>query len=77
MATKDKNDEIALLYISKENFLFACLFYISIKTYSENELYILELCFSQPTVELQWLEHLCDYEDVFETGVVRAIEGLL
>ena len=29
------------------------------------------------TVELQWLEHLWDYENLFETGVVRAIEGLL
>ena len=29
------------------------------------------------TVELQWLEHLWDYENMFETGVVRAIEGLL
>ena len=29
------------------------------------------------TVELQWLEHLLDYENLFETGVVRAIEGLL
>ena len=29
------------------------------------------------TVELQWLEHLWDYENLFETGVVRATEGLL
>ena len=29
------------------------------------------------TVELHWLEHLWDYENVFETGVVRASEGLL
>ena len=29
------------------------------------------------TVELQWLEHLWDYENMFETGVIRAIEGLL
>ena len=29
------------------------------------------------TVELQWLEHLWDYENVFETGVVRANEGLI
>ena len=28
------------------------------------------------TVELQWLEHLWDYENLFEAGVVRAIEGL-
>ena len=28
------------------------------------------------TVELQWLEHLWDYENLFETGVVRAIEDL-
>ena len=24
------------------------------------------------TVELQWLEHLWNYENIFETGVVRA-----
>ena len=24
------------------------------------------------TVELQWLEHLWNHEDMFETGVVRA-----
>ena len=30
----------------------------------------------QCTVELQWLEHLSDYENVFATGVVRAIEDL-
>ena len=29
------------------------------------------------TVEFQWLEHLWDYENLFETGVVRAIEDLL
>ena len=29
------------------------------------------------TVELQWLEHFRDYENMFETGVVRATEGLL
>ena len=27
------------------------------------------------TVELQWLEHLWDHENMFETGVVRASEG--
>ena len=26
------------------------------------------------TVELQWLEHLWDYENMFETGVLRANE---
>ena len=26
------------------------------------------------TVELQWLEHLSDHENMFETGVVRANE---
>ena len=31
----------------------------------------------QYTVELLWLEHLWDYENLFETRVVRAIEGLL
>ena len=31
----------------------------------------------QYTVELQWLEHLRDHENLFETGVVRAIEGSL
>ena len=29
------------------------------------------------TVELQWLEHLWDYENLFETAVVRGIESLL
>ena len=29
------------------------------------------------TVELQWFEHLWDYKNLSETGVVRAIEGLL
>ena len=29
---------------------------------------------SQNTVELQWLEHLWDHENMFETGVVRANE---
>ena len=28
-------------------------------------------------IQLQWLEHLWDYENVFETGIVRAIEGLI
>ena len=27
------------------------------------------------TVELQWLEHLWDHENMFETGVIRANEG--
>ena len=27
------------------------------------------------TVELQWLEHLWDHENLFGTGVVRANEG--
>ena len=26
------------------------------------------------TVELKWLEHLWDYENIYETGVVRANE---
>ena len=29
------------------------------------------------TVELQWLEHFRDYENLFESGVVRSTEGLL
>ena len=29
------------------------------------------------TVELQWLEHLWDHENQFESGVVRAVGGLL
>ena len=28
-------------------------------------------------VELQWLEQLWDYENLFETGVVQATDGLL
>ena len=30
----------------------------------------------QYTVELDWLEHLRNHENMFETGVVRANEGL-
>ena len=37
----------------------------------------LKMLFKAITVELQWLEHLWDYENLFETGVVRAIDGLL
>ena len=37
---------------------------------------ICNILFTLTIVELQWLEHLWDYEIVFETGVVRAIEGL-
>ena len=33
-------------------------------------------CFALFQVELQWLEHPWDYENLFETGVVRAIEPL-
>ena len=29
---------------------------------------------SENTVELQWLEHLWNHENMFETGVVRANE---
>ena len=29
------------------------------------------------TVELQWLEHLWDHENMFESGVVRANEASL
>ena len=32
--------------------------------------------FLQNTVELQWLEHLWNHENMFETGVVRANECL-
>ena len=33
--------------------------------------------FNMSTVELQWLEHLWDRENMFETGVIRAIECYL
>ena len=38
---------------------------------------VLSLLILHTTVELQWLEHFWDYENLFETGVVRASEGLL
>ena len=34
------------------------------------------MCTMENTVELQWLEHLWDYKNMFETGVVRASECL-
>ena len=36
----------------------------------------LELIYMTNTVERQWLEHLWEHENLFETGVVRAIDGL-
>ena len=36
----------------------------------------LSIYFIINTVELQWLEHLWDHENMFETGVVRANECL-
>ena len=36
-----------------------------------NSFYILNIC----TVEPQWLEHLWDHGNLFETWVVRATEG--
>ena len=56
-----------------------------------NFLYYLEPCYAiyekinlrqyvifikRDTVELQWLEHFWDYENLFEAGVVLAIEGI-
>ena len=37
--------------------------------------YIITVWYDVITVELQWLEHLWDYENKFEPGVVRANEG--
>ena len=41
------------------------------------ECHILIILMHVGTVELQWLKRLWDHENLFETGVVRAIEGLL
>ena len=36
------------------------------------------ICVNQViTVKLQWLEYLWDYENMFQTGVIRASECLL
>ena len=43
---------------------------------SQSPFYIKILQFGH-TVELQWLEQLLGHENLFETGVVRAIEVLL
>ena len=44
----------------------------------DNERFNSDILTMRPcTVELQWLEHLRDYENLFETGVVRATKGLL
>ena len=39
--------------------------------------FMVEIIKKNYTVKLKWLEHLWDYENLFETGVVRATEGLL
>ena len=31
-------------------------------------------CTNRDTVQLQWLQHLCNHENMFETGEVRANE---
>ena len=36
----------------------------------------ISLLFIESTVELQWLKHLWDHENMFETGIVRARECL-
>ena len=36
---------------------------------------VFETVTTTDTVELQWLEHLWDHENYFETGVVRTNEG--
>ena len=42
---------------------------------SEKQFNWLNHVFVQNTVELQWLEHLWDHGNSFETWVVRATEG--
>ena len=54
------------------NLVYCCDF----SSMGENTSYIVSLE-KVNTVKLQWLEHLWDYENLFETGEVRAIEGLL
>ena len=44
---------------------------LSLQGYSQKDTWKHRL---QHTVELQWLEHLWDQENMFETGVVRANE---
>ena len=46
----------------------ACL--SRVKRQSFDELSFLHVC----TIESQWFEYLCNYENMFETGVVRAKE---
>ena len=55
------------------------MFAHNLKSWSVDERVILlhaVVCFTN-TIELQWLEHFWDHENLFETGVVRVIEGLL
>ena len=53
-----------------------CCYHITMTQFWSSELSY-KLTYYTFTVELQWLEHLWDYENVFETRVVRAIEDLL
>ena len=39
---------------------------------------VMDILYAKPnTVEIQWLEHLWGYENLFETGVFRVIEGFI
>ena len=60
-----------LYYITNNAIVIICSKTLTNKhsvTYNESELILLT------TVELQWLEHLWNHENMFETGVVRANE---
>ena len=49
---------------------------LGVNKHASNLVVLLELVVSPCTVELQWLEHLWNPENMFETGVVRANECL-
>ena len=55
-----------VIHVVVIHFVLICIHWES----SCNDMYMI----LQNTVELQWLEHIWDHENVFETGVVRANE---
>ena len=67
-----------LLFLHRLNFIYTSTQH---EQQSKHTLYmyleLIETGSFTDTFELQWLEHLWDYENLFETGVVRPIEGLL
>ena len=78
-SSKDKGKKLkcSLLQLLLRALRAKCLIRLILFPHIIDKFTVYKACVSRNTVELQWLEHLWDYENMFVTGVVRAIQGLL